>query len=373
MELKTMTIEELELRKKEIGEEVDNEDVNLDELEEEAKAINEELEERKATETKKAEIREHVAKGEGKIIEEVKTEERKEMNNAEVRSTKEYKDAYGEFIKKGYDLEKVSPEQRAVLTVNAEEGGMIEVPVDVQNRIETAWENDEIMRGIAKTFFRGNLKIGYEQSATGAVVHKEGSGAVTPEELVIAYKELIPEMLKKVVEVSDEVLAVNTTMVDYLYDEIEYQIVKLASATTVSKMVASDLTAEYSLAGETPTAADIIGATALLSGQATNPVVITTRANEAAIKMAALDGHFAIDPFNGMRVLHTDAANLGDAAFLIADLSGVRGNFPEGYAVRFKFDELTKADEDIVRIVGRLYAAIDVTSMGKVVKATATV
>lgn len=373
MELKTMTIEELELRKTEIGKEVDLEDADLDALEEEAKAINQELDERKATEVKKAEIRNHVAKGEGVIIEEVKTEERNEMNNAEVRASKEYKDAYGEYIKKGYDLEKLTAEQRAVLTVNAEEGGIVDVPVDIQGKIETAWENDEIMSGIAKTFFRGNLKIGYEQSATGAVVHKEGSGAVEPEELVIAYKELIPEMLKKVVEVSDEVLAINTTMVDYLYDEIEYQIVKLASAKTVGKMVASDLTAEYTLAGETPTAADIIGATALLSGQATNPVIITTRATEAAIKMAALDGHFAIDPFNGMRVLHTDAANLDGAAFLIADLSGVRGNFPEGYAVRFKFDELTKADEDIVRIVGRLYAAIDVTSMGKVVKATATV
>lgn len=371
MELKTMTIDELELRKTEIAKEVESDDADLDALESEAKAIKEELEERKATESKKAEIRDHIAEGGGQTIEKIE-EENKTMNAVEARGTKAYKDAYGEYIKKGYDLEKLSAEQRAVLTVNAEEGGMIEVPVDIQGKIETAWERDEIMQGIAKTFFRGNLKIGYEQSATGAVVHKEGSGAVTPEELVIAYKELIPEMLKKVVEVSDEVLAINTTMVDYLYDEIEYQIVKLASANTVSKMVASDLTAEYTLAGETPTAADIIGATALLSGEASNPVVITTRANEAAIKMAALSGNFPVDPFNGMRVLHTDAANLGDAAFLIADLSGVRGNFPEGYNVRFKFDELTKADEDIVRIVGRLYAAIDVVAMGKVVKAVGT-
>lgn len=373
MELKNKTVEELEIRKAEIGEEVDKEDADLDALEEEAKAINEELEERKQAETKKAEIRNRVAQGEGLVVETIAKEEKETMNTTEIRSSKEYKDAYGEYIKNGYDLDKLSTEQRAVLTVNAEEGGMIDVPVDIQNKIETAWERDEIMQGIAKTFFRGNLKVGYEKSATGAVVHKEGSGKVTPEELVIEYKELIPEMLKKVVEVSDEVLAINTTMVDYLYDEIEYHIVKLASATAVGKMVASNLTAEYALAGATPTAADIIGASALLSGEASNPVIITTRANEAAIKMAALSGSFAYDPFNGMRVLHTDAANLGDAAFLIADLSGVRGNFPEGYNVKFKFDELTKADEDIVRIVGRLYAALDVVAQGKVVKATATV
>lgn len=373
MELKSKTVEELELRKAAIAEEVEAEDADLDALETEARAINVELEERKATETKKAEIRDEIAKGDGVVIEKVETEERKAMNTPEVRASKEYKDAYGEYIKKGYDLEKVTAEQRAILTVNAEENGTIAVPTLVDEKIQTAWENDEIMSRISKTFFKGNLKVGYEKSATGAVVHKEGSGKVTPEELVIEYKELIPEMLKKVVEVSDEVLAVNSTMVDYLYDEIEYQIVKLASANTVGKMVASDLTAEYALAGETPTAADILGATALLSGEATNPVVITTRANEAAIKIAALSAGYAYDPFNGMVVLHTDSANLGDAAFLVADLSAVRGNFPEGYNVRFKFDELTKADEDIVRIVGRLYAAIDVVGMGKVVKATATV
>lgn len=372
MELKTMTVEELELRKTQIAEEVDTEDADLDSLETEARAINVELEERKATETKKAEIRAEIAKGDGVVIETVETEERKSMNTPEVRASKEYKDAYGEYIKKGYDLDKVSAEQRALLTLNAEEGGMIAVPTAIEDRIQTAWENDEIMRRISKTFFKGNLKVGYEKSATGAVVHKEGGAAVEPEELVIEYKELIPEMLKKVVEVSDEVLAINSTMVDYLYDEIEYQIVKLASANTVGKMVASDLTEEYTLAGETPTAADILGACALLSGEASDAVIITTRANEAAIKIAALSAGFAYDPFNGMPVLHTDSANLGDAAFLVADLSAVRGNFPEGYNVKFKFDELTKAAEDIVRIIGRLYAAIDVVGAGKVVKATAT-
>lgn len=373
MELKTMTVEELELRKTEIAAEVESEDADLDALETEARAIKMELEERKATETKKAEIRDEIAKGDGVVLEKIETEEKRAMNTPEVRASKEYKDAYGEYIKKGYDLDKVSAEQRALLTLNAEEGGMIAVPTYIEEKIQTAWDSDDIMAGISKTFFKGNLKVGYEKSATGAVVHKEGSGAVEPEELVIEYKELIPEMLKKVVEVSDEVLAINSTMVDYLYDEIEYQIVKLASANTVGKMVDSDLTEEYTLTGETPTAADILGASALLSGDATNPVIITTRANEAAIKIAALSAGFAYDPFNGMRVLHTDAANLGDAAFLIADLSAVRGNFPEGYNVRFKFDELTKAAEDIVRIIGRLYAAIDVVGSGKVVKATATV
>lgn len=370
MELKTMTIDELELRKSAIAEEVDKEDADLDALEEEAKAIKEELEERKATETKKEEIRSHVANGEGLVIEKVEIEERKEMNTTEVRASKEYKNAYGEYVKNNYDMEKVSAEMRALLTVNAE-NGTVEVPVNVLEKIQTAWENDEIMQRITKTFFKGNLKIGYEQSATGAVVHKEGSGAVTPEELVIAYIELIPEMLKKVVEVSDEVLANNETMVDYLYDEIEYQIVKLAAAQVIQKIGASALTASYQMAGATPTTADIIGAAALLSGEASDPVVITTRATAGQIRIAALSAGYAYDPFDSMPVLYTDAANLDGAPFMIADLSAVHGNFPEGYGAKFKFDDNTKADEDIVRIIGRLYAGIGVVATGKTVKAVA--
>ena len=368
--LKEMQTADLEKRMSEIAVEIDDENADLDKLEEEAKEIKEELEERKNQETKKAEIRSAVAMGEGTVIDKVEIEERKEMNNAEVRASKEYKEAFGEYIKKNYDLEKLSAEQRALLTVNAEDG-TIEVPTNVYEKINTAWENDEIMQRITKSFFKGNLKIGYEQSATGAEVHVEGSGAVTPEELVIAYKELIPEMIKKVVEVSDEVLANNSTMVDYLYDEIEYQIVKLASAKAVQKMVASDLTESFTMGGATASTADIIGASALLGGEATSPVIITTRAIGAQIQVGALSAGYAYDPFNGMPVLYTDSANLNGASFIIADLSGVHGNFPEGYEVRFKFDELSKADEDIVRIIGRLYSAIEVVAKGKIVKAVA--
>lgn len=364
--IKNLTVEELEKRMADIAVEVDDEEADLDKLEEEAKEIKEELEERKNAETKKAEIRSKVAIGEGSVVEKFEVEETKDMN--EVRGSKEYKEAFGEYVKKGYDMEKLNAEQRALLTVNAE-NGTVEVPTNVLETINTAWETDEIMQRIAKTMFKGNLKVGYEQSATGAVVHTEGSGAVTPEELVIAYTELIPEMLKKVVEVSDEVLANNSTMVDYLYDEIEYQIVKLAAAQVVQKIIASDLTQSFTMGGATPTTADIIGASALLSGEATDPVVITTRANASQIRIASLNAGYAYDPFDGMPVLFTDATNLGGASFIIADLSAVHGNFPEGYEARFKFDDTTKADEDIVRIIGRLYAGIGVVATGKTVKA----
>lgn len=368
MDFKDMTVDELEERKAAIPTELDNEGADLDALEEEVRNINAELETRKEDEAKRVEIREEVAKGAGKVEATIEdnTEARK-MDVNEIRASQEYKNAYGELIKKNYDMDKLNEEMRALLTTNAAEDGMIAVPVGVDDKIRTAWENDEIMSRVVRTFFKGNLKVGHEAAAGPAVVHSEGGDAVTPENLTIDYVELVPAMLKKVVEVSDEVLAINSTLVDYLYDEIEYQIVKLAAATAVQKIAASSMTASSTLAGATPTTADIITAAGKLSGEATNPVIITTRATAAGIKAAALSANYGYDPFDGMPVLYTDAANLGGKAFIIADLSAVQANFPEGDGAKFKFDELTKADADIVRIIGRLYAGIDVVAPGRTV------
>ena len=371
MDFKEMTVEQLEERKAAIPEELDIEGADLNALEEEVKGINAELESRKEAEAKRVEIRAEVAKGAGTV--EAKVEDVQEVNkmsNTEIRSSKEYKDAYGEFIKKNYDLNKLNEEMRALLTTNVQDG-TIAVPTGVDDKIRTAWENDEIMSRITRTFFKGNLKVGHEASAGPAEFHTEGGDAVEPEDLSIVYTELVPAMIKKVVEVSDEVLAINSTLVDYLYDEIEYQIVKLAANTAVGKIVASSLTESYALAGATPTTADIVQAAGKLSGEATNPVVITTRATAANIKANALSANYGYDPFDGMPVVYTDASALSGASFLIADLSGVQANFPEGDGAKFKFDELTKADADIVRIIGRLYAGIDVVAPGRTVKASA--
>ena len=186
MELKTMTVEELELRKSQIAEEVDAEDADLDALEEEANEINEELEERKSNEIKKAEIRSAVASGAGEVIDVVKTEEKSIMTNAEVRKSKEYMEAYARYIKSEDDRE-----CRALLTENV--NGTVPVPEYVEGRVRTAWERAGIMDLVRKTYLRGNVKIGFEISATGAVVHTEGGDAITPEELVLGTVTLIPQ------------------------------------------------------------------------------------------------------------------------------------------------------------------------------------
>jgi HK97 family phage major capsid protein len=329
----------------------------LDMIEERKNIIKAEAEEKRAQ-------MQAVIDGEGETIE--KAQEEKRMDSKEIRSTKEYRDAFAEYLKANCSMDALREEQRALLTENAE-NGTIAVPTGVEERINTAWENDEIMQMVIKTYFKGNLKVGYEASATGAVFHAEGGEAVAPQNLVINYAELIPEMAKKVVEVSDEVLASNDAMLDYLYDELEYHIIKLVANKVVQKIVASSLTASYTMAGTDPTTADIVGAEGLLGGEASNPVVITTRATAAKIKQAALAAQFGYDPFDGMRVVYTDAAALGAKKLIVGDLSGVQANFPEGDDAKFKFDDLSKADEDIVRIIGRLYVGIDVVAPGKFV------
>ena len=68
MEVKTMTIDELNARLAAIPEEMEAEGADLNALEAEVRAINEEMEARIAEEAKKAEIRAAVAEGAGELL-----------------------------------------------------------------------------------------------------------------------------------------------------------------------------------------------------------------------------------------------------------------------------------------------------------------
>lgn len=325
------------------------------------------IEERKADiareiETRKKDIAE-VINGNGK---EVEVEERTtKMTDIEIRKSPEYLDAWVEY-QKG----RASEEQRALLTENATDG-TIAVPVYVEDTIHTAWESNELVRRVRRTSFPGILKVGVEMEAGPARVHTEGAEAISEEELEIAYVELIPHMVKKMVRFSDEVLDMRgQAFVDYIFAEIEYQIVKLVGNVLIMAAVADStgIVAEQTAAGATLTTADIINAEGLLGGEATNPVVITTRANAAALKAAALSAGYAYDPFDGMEVLYCDTIALGTSFALVADLSGFLINTPNGDQVQFKFDDMTEAAADIVRVIGRLYVGTGIVAMGKIVR-----
>ena len=329
----------------------------LDMIEERKNIIKAEAEEKRAA-------MEAVLEGEGEVIEEVKEEERTMTDVKEIRKSPEYLDAWVENLKG-----RANEEQRTLLTTNAESNGTIAVPTYVEDRIETAWESNEIVRRAKKSYFKGNLKVGYEASAEGAQIHEEGDEAITEENLVIGFVELIPATFKKMVKYSTEVLDMKgEAFVDYIVDEIEHQMAKTIGDSLIGSLLttASPLKQDYTAAGTTLTTADIIGAEGMLAGDA-NPVLITTRANAAALKAAALSAQYGYDPFDGMEVVYVDSAALGHHIGVVADLSAWQINFPNGDDVKFVFDEYTDAPSDIVRVIGRVMAGIGVVAPYKTV------
>lgn len=374
MEFEKMSIEELEARKAQIATEIEAEDADLDALEAEVRGIREELEKRKADAAQREELRKMAAE-QAEVVEAAPVEERKEneMSNIEIRKSPEYLDAWVENMK-----ERATEEQRALLTQNAQ-NGTIAVPVYVEDMIHTAWESNEIVRRVRRTYFPGNLKVGVEVSADPAQVHNEGGEAITEENLVLNYIELIPRMVKKMVRYTDEILSMRgQAFVDYIFDEIEYQIVKKVGDLLTQTAILNNGSGRVEVqryTGDNMTTADVINAAGKLSGEATNPVLITTRANAAALKAAALSAGYAYDPFDGMEVIYVDSAALSatagsqtsTAAAIVADLSGWQINLPDGDQVKFKFDDLTEADADMIRVIGRLYVALDIVSTGKTV------
>lgn len=353
-EIMTLGFEEIEKRAAEIAAETAEADAEtLEAHNEELAAIEErKLELNREVEERKLAV-EEVLKGEGKEIE-VVTEERT-MTNKEVRNTSEYIDAFAKYIKTGKDMD-----CRALLTENVE-GGMVPVPEFVESRIREAWERSEIFNRVSKTYVRGNLKVGFEISATDAEVHTEGDTENPKEEiLTLGIVTMVPEMIKKWITVSDEVLALGSEeFLAYIYDELTYKIIQKADDLVVEAIVnapdepEADKVAVAKIDGDV-SAETIIDALAALGDSARDLVIVAAGTTIASVRKAALSASFAYDPFAGLTVIQKE----GVEGAIVGDLAGVQANLPEGETVRFKFDDLSLAEHDLVKIVGRLYAAI---------------
>lgn len=345
MELKEMSVEELEARKAAIATEIDAPEADLDALGEEIRGINAELEERKAAEAKKVEVRKAVAEGAGEVIRTFEKEERKE--NMEERKA-EMMDALAEYIKGT-----ATPEQRALLTTGAT-GGTVKVSNIVDDFIWTDWDKSPILSRIRKVYVRGNYSVGYEASATGAVKHTEGDMENPAEEtLTLAYINFVEQYYKKWITVSDTVLALKgEAFLRYLMDEFGHQLALALENAVVAEIAASTLSATVTNPIDNTAA---MAGFAALSDEATNPVVIISKANYAAIMNArATTGAKIEDPFNGMEVLF----NRNVTGMLVGDLDGVVANFPEGEDFKFIIDDKSLAEHDMVKIVGKILGDI---------------
>ena len=196
MKIDEMNLEEVEARLAEIS--ADYEKRSGEELEN-LKAEVIELNQRKAL-LIEAEERKNTAKAieDGKV--EVTTiEERKEETKMEMRDSLEYGKAFIKAVLTGDESE-----ARALLTENV--NGNIPVPTMLDNEIRNAWEEAALLSLVKQTNYPGNVKVGFEYSATGAVVHVEGTAAPDEEVLELGTVELKAESIKKWITVSDEAI-----------------------------------------------------------------------------------------------------------------------------------------------------------------------
>ena len=365
MEFKEMSVEQLEARMTEIKSEIDVDGADLGALEEEVRGIKAELEERAKVEAQKVELRKAVAEGKGKVIE--KKEETKTMTNEEIRSSKEYVDAYARYL-----INEDDKECRALLTTQA--SGSVPVPVLVEDIIKTAWEKNDILSRVKKTNFKGNLKVPFELSADGAYVHTEGTAAPTEESVTFGIVEMIPRNIKKWIRISDEAIAMGgETLVRYIYDELTYQILKKLTALVVTDIASLATSADADeVSGAkikvAPGLTTVAQAFANLSDEASDIVVVMNKLTYVEFKNAYAAGNFAVDPFEGLPVLFTSAlpayttASEDDVYAFVGDLRGAQLNYPEGEGIVIKYDDTTEAEADLVKIVGRQYVAHAVTT-----------
>ena len=361
MEIKEMQMSDIEARSLEIEELMKADDADIEKLSVEV----EELEARKAEILAEVEQRKKEAEEALKTATEIEKVEERKMTDMEVRNSKEYIDAYADYIKTGKDAE-----CRSLLTENA--SGTVPVPEFVYDIVKTAWEKEGIMSLVRKAYLKGNLKVGFEISGGEATVHTEGGDAVSEENLVLGTVTMIPQSIKKWISISDEVYDLRgEAFLRYIYDELAYRIAKKCADQLIAKIVACGTQSTTTCVGVPAITAATIGqgtiasAMANLSDEANNPVVVMNKLTWAAFKAVQYDGNFNADPFEGLNVVFNNslkafsAASTGDTYALVGDFGeGALANFPNGDEIEFKFDDKGQMKKDLIDVLGRRFVAL---------------
>lgn len=380
MDIKEMTLENVEARLAECDS-IRETSENTEELEALAKEV-EELEVRK-TELKDLEERKAMAQEienrnvVPEIIEERK-EEIKMKDIKEYRNSEEYINAFAEYLKSGDDTE-----CRALLTTNVGEAGQVAIPDMVSDTIKTDWLKSDILSNVTRLTVKGNFKQQFELSAGDAVIHDEGSGAVSEEELSLGIVTLIPQSIKKWKSVSDEVLDLRgQAFLDYIVKEISYRVTLKAEDVLLDKIVAlptsataTTVNAKVLKAGAAITT--IAKAKGKLNAEARNPIIVMNPETIADFEAEQLNNKYPADIFRGLKVVASNSlpaladANENDTYAIVGDFGfGALANFPNGETVQIKIDDKTNMKSDLVDILGREYVAIEPVACRAFVKIT---
>lgn len=368
--------EEIEARKLELREEIESaEDTEkVEELNEEVEALKEEeeqLEEHEEEEKTAEELEEKKVSAK-----EIVKEERKTMEMKEFRNSKEYIEAYAEYIKTNDEKE-----LKSLITTNGYATGnsaTIEVPDMVYDIVKTAWEREDLLARVRRLAVKGNLKVQFEVSGDAAVKHQEGYGAVTEESLVLGVVSLTPVSFKKWISISDEALDLRgEAFLNYIYDEITYRIAKKIAdelvgivAALPTSLSANDSGVYDKVSANKITKAPGIGviaeAIANLSDETRDITIVMNKLTYAAFKEAQYSNGYAVDPFEGATVVFNNtlpaysSASANAVYCIVGDFNhGALINTPNGDGIELKFDDTTLMTSDLVRILGRRFAGVN--------------
>ena len=370
--MKYKTMQEIETRKAQILEEMEKEGADLDALKAEMEELRKNAEQIRDAAQKAEETRKAIASGAaGIVIGETHNPEAAAKTVEEIRSSKEYVDAYARYLQTEDDKE-----CRALLSMNAPNNGQVPVPSIVDPIIKNEWENNTILSRVNKTYFRGNLTSAFERAADPAYEHLEGTTAITEQDLTLGIVELKPKNIKKYIRISDEVIATGgEALVTYVFSELAHYVMMELVKKVIGDIKGAGTSHTSSAVGipkieGAPDLVSVVNAEANLSDQAENIVVIINRLSSAAFHAARVAGNFAVDPYDGLTVLYTSALPAYSTAddnavwMIVGDLKGEQVNYPEGEGIITKWDDLSEAEADMVKVHGRQYAAHGVTKPG---------
>ena len=108
-----------------------------------------------------------------------------------------------------------------------------------------------------------------------------------------------------------------------------------------------------------------------LSDEANRPVVVMNKLTWSAFKAAQYAGQFNVDPFEGLEVRFTNklkaysAASTSDVYMIVGDFrQGALINMPNGDDIEYTFDNISRKKEDLIEVLGKLYAAVAPVASG---------
>jgi HK97 family phage major capsid protein len=258
MDFTTMTVEELEARRVQIGVEVEQDGADLDALEAEIKGIKAELDARRANAAKQAEIRKTVAEGAGVVVDEIpQTPIPQEERTMFKRDSVEYRDAWTKHII-GREL---NEEERAALT----SAGAV-IPTMTVNAV---WDKltgpAELLGKVDVSQFPTYVRFPKATTKGAATAHAVG-GTITESSDVIGYVDLIPNEYVKLLTVGADIdhmaiSAVHDWIVNNLVDSIRAEInadIVVGTGTNELKGILTSVTANSTAIPATVTKASLL-------------------------------------------------------------------------------------------------------------------